>query len=66
MEDVASHVTVTNPLDRRDKGGGAVGATGEEVGDEEGGWRYTCYKIAVIGGNRGRLSVSALTLVDFR
>ena len=36
-EDMASHVTVTNPLERRDKGGGAVGASGEEGGDEEGG-----------------------------
>ena len=33
-EDMASHVTVTNPPEQRDKGGGAVGAAGEEGGDE--------------------------------
>ena len=36
-EDVASHVTMTNLLERCNKGGGAVEAAGEEGGDEEGG-----------------------------
>ena len=65
-EDIASHVTVKNPLKRRNKGGGAMRAEGEECGYEEGGWRYTCYIVTVTGGNRGRSLVSVPILVAFR